>query len=103
MSEQSLPMVQEAPRAIRGPGGRFLPGHGTGRPLGARSRLAESFLDAMRRDFDQHGVEAIQRAREEDPVAYVKVVAGLLPKELDLSSADGTVPLVTVRFERPVE
>ena len=103
MVEQTLPMAQEASRPVRGAHGRFLPGHGMGRPLGSRQRLATSFLNAMRKDFDKHGVAAIQRAREEDPVAYMRTIASLLPKELDLSSADGSVPLLRVEFVRPGE
>ncbi|MBB2959854.1 DUF5681 domain-containing protein [Methylobacterium sp. R2-1] len=59
-------------------------GNPAGRPKGSRNKLGEAFLTALSSDFDTHGVLAIQAAREEDPVAYVKVVASLLPKELKI-------------------
>ena len=32
-------------------------------------------------DFEQHGIEAIRICRVEKPSEYVKIVAGLMPKE----------------------
>lgn len=79
-------MFEPAPAAKDAGSGRFLPGNsgGPGRPKGSRNKLGEAFLTALSDDFDTHGVEAIQAARHEDPVAYVKVVASLLPKELKI-------------------
>lgn len=39
------------------------------------------FLEALAEDFDAYGVQAIVEARLADPLGYVKLVAGLLPKE----------------------
>lgn len=72
----------------QGAGRPFQPGKSgnpAGRPKGSRSKLGEAFIQAMSDDFAVHGVDAIQSARALDPVAYVKVVAGILPKELKLS------------------
>jgi hypothetical protein len=60
-------------------------GNPAGRPKGARSKLGEAFLNAMQEDFAKHGVEAISVVRQEKPDQYLKVVASILPKELDLS------------------
>lgn len=59
-------------------------GNPAGRPKGARSRLGEAFLQALADDFDEHGVATIAQVRKEDPVAYVKVCASILPKELNV-------------------
>ncbi len=65
--------------------GRFLTGNiGGGRPKGSRNRLGEQFLEALAQDFAEHGQEAIVACREEKSTEYVKVVAGLLPKELQV-------------------
>ena len=65
--------------------GRFLSGNsGGGRPKGSRNKLGEQFLSALAQDFAEHGHEAIVACREEKPTEYVKVVAGLLPKELQV-------------------
>ncbi|KQM57143.1 MULTISPECIES: DUF5681 domain-containing protein [unclassified Sphingomonas] len=59
-------------------------GNPLGRPKGARSKLGEDFVTALRDDFTAHGVAAIQKMREEKPGDYVRVIASLLPKELDV-------------------
>lgn len=38
-------------------------------------------------DWEVNGAAAIKIARKEDPVAYVKVVASLVPKELEIVSS----------------
>ena len=37
-------------------------------------------------DFADNGVAAIRRVREEDPSTYLRVIAGLLPKELKIET-----------------
>lgn len=66
-------------------------GNPNGRPKGSRNKLGEAFLSALHDDFTQHGVEAIQRTREENPAAYLKVVASLLPQQIEIkeSAFDG--------------
>jgi hypothetical protein len=61
-------------------------GNPAGRPKGARNKLGEAFLEALHEDFAQHGVDAIQRTREEKPEQYVKVIASLLPKEFKIET-----------------
>lgn len=67
---------------------RFKPGHdprrSAGRPKGSRNALGEDFLKALHEDFAVHGVAAIQAMRAEKPVEYVKVIASILPKELNV-------------------
>ena len=65
---------------------KFKPGQSgnpTGRPKGARSKLGEAFLDALLTDFATNGVQAITDMRDKSPGDYVKVVASILPKEID--------------------
>ena len=66
--------------------GRFLPGNngGPGRPRGARNKLGEAFLENMLADWERHGVAAITEVREAKPDQYLKVVASILPKELNV-------------------
>ena len=65
--------------------GRFLTGNGGGgRPKGSRNKLGEQFLEALAQDFAEHGRQAIVACRAEKPTEYLKVVAGLLPRELQV-------------------
>ena len=59
-------------------------GNPKGRPKGARQKLSEKFLSAMQDDFEVHGHEVIAKARAADPVAYLKVIASLLPKDFEI-------------------
>ncbi len=65
--------------------GRFVAGNSGngGRPKGSRNKLGEEFLCALYADFVAHGMEAIARTREEKPEAYLKVIASILPKQLE--------------------
>lgn len=67
--------------------GRFLNGN-PGKPEGARNKLSADFLNELYEDFKAGGKAAIQATRETKPDIYVRVIAGLLPKEFKL---DGSV------------
>lgn len=65
---------------------RFKPGQSGnpgGRPVGTRVKLQGKFMSALADDFELHGVRAIQKAREQDPLGYVKVCASLMPKQVE--------------------
>lgn len=57
-------------------------GNPKGRPKGARSRLGETFVQALVNDFDEHGENVIRQVRMRDPVSYAKLIAGILPREV---------------------
>ncbi len=66
--------------------GRFVTGNiGGGRPKGAKAKLGEMFLEALRDDFEINGVSAIVEVRETRPSDYLKVIASLMPKDLNLN------------------
>jgi len=80
--------TEKATEAARAAGKLFQPGQSGnpgGRPTASRNRLQGNFLRALADDFDQHGRAAIRRMREEDPAAYVRVVAQLMPKEFEIN------------------
>ena len=58
-------------------------GNPGGKPIGARTRLNARFLNALADDFHEHGEEAIQLAREKDPMGYVKAIVALMPKQIE--------------------
>jgi hypothetical protein len=62
-----------------------------GRQKGARDRLSAAFLTALANTFeelndkgDSKGLDALRKVRDEDPAAYARVVASLLPKEVEI-------------------
>ena len=67
--------------------GRYLPGESgnpNGRPKGSKHELGESFLSDLAAHWREHGQEAIERTCETKPEVYVRLVAGLIPKEVGI-------------------
>jgi hypothetical protein len=60
-------------------------GNPKGRPKGARNRLGTQFLEALEADFNRFGPQAIVLMRQRKPDTYIRVVAGLLPKEANIN------------------
>jgi len=61
-------------------------GNPAGRPKGSRSKLSEAFIKALADDFSEHGVAVIQQVRSERPQDYLKIVAALQPKQVELDA-----------------
>ena len=60
-------------------------GNPAGRPKGSRHKLSEDFIRALAEDFENHGKDAIVKMREDRPGDYIKVIASLVPKDLNLN------------------
>ena len=64
---------------------KFQPGQSgnpDGRPVGSRNKLSEDFLRELNNVFQESGGEAIRTMCAEHPSDFVRVLAGLVPKEL---------------------
>ena len=57
-------------------------GNPMGRPKGAKNKVSEKFLENLQDNWEKHGVNALEKAAENDPMQYVKMVASLVPREL---------------------
>ena len=57
-------------------------GNPMGRPKGAKNKVSEKFLENLQDNWEKHGVDALEKAAESDPMQYVKMVASLVPREL---------------------
>ena len=67
---------------------KFQPGQSgnpRGRPKGSRNKLGEDFINALADDFAEHGVAAIAKVRDEKPSDYLKAIASLVPKDINLN------------------
>lgn len=95
-------MGEERPKPEQDGKGRFVAGNSGngGRPRGARAKLGEEFLKALQESFAKNGAETIETVRLEKPDQYLKVVASILPKELELSE-ETTSAMVRVLFRAP--
>lgn len=76
-------------------------GNPKGRPTGARHKLSQSFIDAIYEEFQAHGVDAIRQLREESPGEFLRLVAGLIPKNFSLDSRE-SLPTVVLDFRGTV-
>ena len=59
-----------------------------GRPKGSRNKLAEQFVADVLAEWENHGAVAISDMREKNPGDFVKMVASLLPKDVNLNLND---------------
>lgn len=66
------------------PAGKRFEAGNPGRPKGSRNRLGENFIKALADNFETHGVATIETVRTERPHEYLKVVASLLPKQVEI-------------------
>src|SRR5215831_18645526 len=64
--------------------GQFNPGSG-GKPKNCRVRLNSDFIVALAEDFTKHGAGVIRIVRVEEPASYLKIVAPLMPKEVEIT------------------
>lgn len=64
---------------------QFKPGESgnlDGRPKGSRNKLGEAFIQDVYAKWQERGSEVLTQMIEQEPGGFVRVVAGILPKEL---------------------
>jgi hypothetical protein len=63
---------------------QFKPGN-PGRPKGARNRLGEAFIEDLLAAWESRGASAITSVIDKRPQDFLKVVASLMPKDLNVN------------------
>jgi hypothetical protein len=78
-------------------GGRFVNGGkpGPGRPRGARSRLGSAFLEDLSSVWETHGKQALIDCAENEPSQFVRVLAGLMPRDVNINATLGVTTFAT--------
>ena len=85
--------------------GRFVAGTGGhGRKLGSRNKLGEQFVSDLASVWQERGIEALRKCAEEDAPAFCRIIASLLPRQVDLS-AEVSVEVTdfALRFRQAVQ
>ncbi len=89
MSQKQTEHLARATEASRAVGGLFKPGasgNPGGKPVGSRNKLQGDFVRELAEDFAKHGKKAIVSVREDRPADYLRVIASLMPKEIDVGT-----------------
>lgn len=56
-----------------------------GRIKGSRNKLSTAFVEALVKEFEEFGAEALRLCRIERPVEFIKIVASIIPKEFEIT------------------
>jgi hypothetical protein len=80
------PDTRIQPGEIRNPSGRGA----------TRDKLTKAFIVALTKDFEQYGEAAIERARNDDANAYLRLIASLQPRHVEIPAG----PLSDAPYEK---
>ena len=68
-----------------------------------RRSFNKDFLLALAADFKKHGAAAIEKVRKQQPAAYMKICALLVPRELQVEHSGGIKAMTDEQIERSIE
>ena len=68
-----------------------------------RRSFNKDFLLALAADFKKHGAAAIEKVRKQQPAAYMKICAHLVPRELQVEQSGGIKAMTDEQIERSIE
>jgi hypothetical protein len=90
----------------RKPNGQFakgVSGNLGGNAQRTRHIFNKAFLAALAEDFRKGGPEAIAKVRKEQPAAYMKICALMVPRELKLEHSGGVKAMTDEQIEQAIE
>ena len=59
-------------------------GNPKGRPIGSRNKLGQDFINDAHQLWQEGGIAALRRMRDEEPSKFCVMIAGLIPHQLKL-------------------
>jgi 2-oxoglutarate dehydrogenase complex dehydrogenase (E1) component-like enzyme len=68
-----------------------------------RRSFNKDFLLALAADFKKHGAAAIEKVRKQQPAAYMKICALLVPREMKVEHSNPLKNLTDERLEAMIE
>jgi len=63
-------------------------GNPAGRPKGSKDAITKAFLEDVTEDWESNGPATLEAAREKNPGEYCRMVASLLPRDLNVKNDD---------------
>jgi hypothetical protein len=101
------PEHNTAPKVINGRiNGRFakgFSGNPGGSPEATRRLVNKAFLEALAKDFQEGGAQAIAKVRKEQPAAYMKICALLVPREMKVEHSNAIKAMSDEQIEACIE
>src|SRR5262249_17234071 len=86
--------------------GKFAPGW-SGNPGGSleatRRSFNKDFLLALAADFQKHGAAAIEKVRKQQPAAYMKICALMVPRETKVEHSGGVKAMTDEEIDQAIE
>jgi hypothetical protein len=73
------------------------------RPEATRRSFNRDFLLALAADFKKHGAAAIEKVRKQQPAAYMKICALLMPREMKLEHSNAIKAMSDEQIEAAIE
>ena len=70
---------------------------------GSRRAFSADFIRTLADDFHLHGRQAIEKVRKQQPAAYLKICALLVPREMKLEHSGGVKAMTDEELERGIE
>ena len=75
---------------------------GPGRPKGSKNKITKAYLDTIVEAFDECGKEVVDRLIEKRPDVFIKLVADLVPKNMDINHS-GNLNVSVIAYEDDTE
>ena len=77
-------------------------GNPAGRPKGSKDAITKAFLEDVTEDWESNGPATLEAAREKNPGEYCRMVASLLPKDLNVKNDDAVSAAFMAVMRTPI-